>query len=264
MDAQPVLSFQKSGARQPSNHETTCPFSYQPSLSTIQEERYPKLPDSQVISTERGLMSSLSDVRHLPYNNGTVSHIFSGFSEDCHFSNASPHKKHSENPPSISQTAHAETSLLVKNTSAGISKDLHFSSASPHEKHLEKGPFIPQTSSVLVNSSCHPVPGVLHSSSSSCYTMENDSWCSDMLPDFVDYPMMAEGNNCTEDGNISSFDGLSEDCSMSSDLLDQLLNEDALTSNWDHIETNGVLNSELQVRFHKRKYIYRVIYNCCM
>ncbi|KAK1353305.1 HTH myb-type domain-containing protein [Heracleum sosnowskyi] len=247
MDAQPVLSFQRSAARQPSNHETTGPFSFQPSLSTVQEERYPKLPDTQVNLTERGLLPSLSDVRHLSYNNGTVSHIFS---EDCHFSNASPHEKHLGKSPSISQTAHAETSLLEQNTSAGISKDIHFSSASPNEKYMEKGLCIPQTS-VLINSSCHPVPGVLHSSSSSCYTMENnDSWCSDMLPDFVDYPMMAEGNNCTEGGNISSFDGLSEDCSMSSGLLDELLNEYAPTSNWDHIENNGFINSELQFPYH--------------
>lgn len=256
MDAQPVLSFQRSGARQPSNYETIgVPSSYQPSLSTFQEEIYPKLSNNQTLSTERELISSLSDVTPFSYNHGAVGHILSGFSKDCHFSNASTHERHSKKSPSISQTANAETSLLVQDTSAGISKDLHFSSASPHEKHLKKGPFIPQTS-VIGNSSCHSVPGVLHSSSLSRYIMENDSWCSDMLPDFVDYPMTAEGNNCTEGGDISTFDGLSEDCGMSSGLLDQLLNEDALTSNWDHSENNGFINSELQVRFHERNYIY--------
>ncbi|KAL8101957.1 hypothetical protein AgCh_033743 [Apium graveolens] len=250
MDAQPVLSFQRSGARQPSNHETIgVPYSYQPSRSTFQEEISPKLLNNQADSTERELISSLSEVTPFSYNHGAVGHIFSGFSKDCHFSYASAHEKHSQKSRSISQTANAKTSLLVQDTSAEISKDLHFSSASPHEKHLERGPFISQTS-VIGNSSCNPVPGVLHSSSSSRYTMENNSWCSHMLPDFVDYPMTAEGNNCTEGGDISSFEGLSEDCSMSSSLLDQLLNEDALTSNWDHSENNGCINSELQLPYH--------------
>lgn len=256
MDAQPVLSFQRSGARHSSNRETIgVPSSYQPSLFTIQEEKYPKLLNNQVVSMERELMPSLSDVRPCSYNNGTVGHIFSGSSKDCHFSNASPHEKRLEKSPFISQTEKAETSLLVQDTSAGISKDLHFSSASPHEKHSEKGHFISQTS-VIVNSSCHPVPGVLQSSSS-CYTMENnDSWCSDMLPDFVDYPVPAEGNSYTEGENISSCVALSEDCSMSSDLIDELLNDDALASNWDHIKDNGFINSELQVRLLESKYNY--------
>ncbi|WOG81211.1 hypothetical protein DCAR_0100356 [Daucus carota subsp. sativus] len=245
MDAQPFLSFHRSGGRQSSNHESIgVPSSCLPSLATVQEEKYPKLLNNQLVSVERELMSSPSDLVPLSYNNGTVGHIFSGFSKESHFSIASPHEKHSET--FISQTANAETSLLVQDTSAGISENLQFCNASPHEKYSENGSFFSQTS-VIVHNSCHQVPGV-QSTSSTCYTKENDSWCSDMLPEFIDYPMTAEGNNYTEGGKVSSPVGLSEDCSMSSDLLDQLLNNnDALTSNWDHFENNCFTNSELQL-----------------
>lgn len=259
MDAQPVLSFHRSVARQPGNHENIgVPSLYLPSLSTTQEEKYPKLPNNQVVFAERELMSSPSDVGPLSYDKGTVGHILSGYSKDCHSSNDSPNEKHSE-----TQTANAETTLLVHDTSAGISMDLHVFNASPREKHLEKGPFSSQTS-VIVHSSCHQALGVLQSTSTSCYTIENnDSWCSDMIPDFVDYAVMAEGSNYTEDGNISSCVGLSEDCSMSSDLLNQLLNDDdALTSNWNHIENNGFINSELQVRFHEKNMSVEFLVAC--
>ncbi|XP_063945666.1 uncharacterized protein LOC108215938 [Daucus carota subsp. sativus] len=248
MDAQPFLSFHRSGGRQSSNHESIgVPSSCLPSLATVQEEKYPKLLNNQLVSVERELMSSPSDLVPLSYNNGTVGHIFSGFSKESHFSIASPHEKHSET--FISQTANAETSLLVQDTSAGISENLQFCNASPHEKYSENGSFFSQTS-VIVHNSCHQVPGV-QSTSSTCYTKENDSWCSDMLPEFIDYPMTAEGNNYTEGGKVSSPVGLSEDCSMSSDLLDQLLNNnDALTSNWDHFENNCFTNSELQFPYH--------------
>lgn len=168
--------------------------------------KYPKLPDNQVVSAERELMSSPLDAGPLSSNSGTVGHIFSGFSKDCHFSNAS------------------------------------------HEQHSEKDPFISKTS-VRVHSSCLPVPGELQSTSSSCYTMGNnyDSWCSDMLPGFLDYPITAGGNSHTDGGNNSSCIGQCEDFSMPSGLLDQLLNnDDALSSNWDHTENNGFVNSQLQ------------------
>ncbi|KAI3829783.1 hypothetical protein L1987_03911 [Smallanthus sonchifolius] len=188
MEAQHALSFQRSGARQFSNHGAAS------ARSAPLEDKYPKFTNPQP-----------------NFTSGAVGHIFS--------------------------------------SSSGMSSDFHFSSVTSHTSLSEKAPFISQSSEIL------------QSTASSQYMKEtnNSSWCTDSLPDFLDYPQNTpiQSSNL-EHGLMPSEDLLDypqntpiqssnleqsiiplEDFGKQNDWqdwTDQLINEDgAMTPDWNDI-----------------------------
>ncbi|XP_022728421.1 protein PHOSPHATE STARVATION RESPONSE 1-like isoform X2 [Durio zibethinus] len=157
MEAQPSLSIQRSGARQPSNLGVSGGMtSSLPAISTHLEETYLKLPDTQPVSAERELMTRpLVHATRVPTNSEVVGHMFS--------------------------------------SSSGFSSDLQYSSASPHEKLLRNTPFISQSPT---NAAALPLPqssnsALPQSTISSHYNKENSgSWSTD--PGFLDFPEWAD------------------------------------------------------------------------
>uniref|UniRef100_A0A5B6YKR1 HTH myb-type domain-containing protein n=1 Tax=Davidia involucrata TaxID=16924 RepID=A0A5B6YKR1_DAVIN len=209
MEARPALSIQRSGARQLSSNlgASGALSSSLPVLPTTQEEKYPKLPDSQQVTMEREIMPKpLAFHSSTPSNSGVVGHMFS--------------------------------------SSSGFSTDLHFSSVAPHEKHLRKALFISQSansgSSIPLTHSFHS--GVLRSTASSHFIKQsnNDSWCTDSLPDFFYYHVNTpEQNNQMESSNSGGCVMACEDLSKRDDWqewADQLItDDDSLTSNWNEL-----------------------------
>ncbi|KAI3449814.1 hypothetical protein Pfo_006479 [Paulownia fortunei] len=207
MEAKPALSIQRSGARQIGNFGASAALSSSfPDLPTPLEETRPKFSDSQHISLERELMQRPPAVSPLSSNSGVVGHIFS--------------------------------------SSSGFSTDLHFSSLQQQEKHPRQSPFISQSTSsgksvILPNS---VDSRVLQSTASSHFNKENnDSWCTDTLPDFLDFPMSTTILNSQLDGSNSGGIAIpSEDLSKPNDWqdwADQLItDDDVLTTDW-----NGLL-----------------------
>ncbi|KAL6564065.1 hypothetical protein OROHE_005305 [Orobanche hederae] len=210
MEAKPHLSFQRSGAVQISNFGASTALSSSfPVLPTPLQENCPKISgfhhgvlDRELIQCPPAVVSPLSS------NSGVVGHIFS--------------------------------------SSPGFSTDLHFSSiqVQQQEKHPRQSPFISQSASsgksiILPNSIDS---GVLQSTASSQFNRENnDSWCTDTLPDFLDFPMSTTILNSQLDGsNNVSIAIPSEDLSKTNDWqdwADQLITDsDALTTDW-----NGLL-----------------------
>ncbi|KAK3011312.1 hypothetical protein RJ639_012390 [Escallonia herrerae] len=208
MEARHELSFQRPSARQHNNLGSSgVPSSSLPTLPTNQGETYPKLPGSQHVSIEREFLPSHTDaLPPLSSNSGIAGHIFS--------------------------------------SSAGFSTDLHFSSVSSHEKNARKAPFIPPPSntgtSMLLLRHSHP-SGVLQSTASSQYIKENnnDSWCPESLPDFLDYSMNTPSGNSQMESNNSGCVIPPEDLSRQNDWqewADQLItDDDAFTPDWNEI-----------------------------
>ncbi|PIN06918.1 hypothetical protein CDL12_20522 [Handroanthus impetiginosus] len=203
MEAKPALPIQRSGARLISNHGASTDLPSFPVLPTSWEETYPRFSESQHISLEREVVQRLpAVVSPLSSNSGAVGHIFS--------------------------------------SSSGFSSDLHFSSVQPQEKHPRQSPFISQSKSgdkpALLP---HSVGSqVLRSTASSHFNKEyNESWCTDALPDFLDFPMSTTIQNSQLDGNNSGSIGIpSEDLGKPNDWqdwADQLINDnDALATDW--------------------------------
>lgn len=217
MEARPTLSIPRSSAPQLSSFGASGALSTAiPVVPTALEEKYPKLPDSQQLSMERGIRQCPpATFSPISSNSGVVGHMFS--------------------------------------SSPGFSTDLHFSSISQQEKHSRQVPFIPQStgdgSSVLLPHSSHSE--VIQSEASSQYTKENNdpSWCPDSLSEFLDYPVNTSlQNNQIDSGN--SLEGIlqPEDLSKRNwqEWADQLISDDdALTSSWtDLIGDNGVTDLE--------------------
>ncbi|KAK4408169.1 protein PHOSPHATE STARVATION RESPONSE 1 [Sesamum angolense] len=133
--------------------------------------------------------------------------------------------------------------LDIFSSSSGFSNDLHFSSSQQQEKHPRQPPFISQSansgSSVLVPHSVDS--GVLQSTASSHYNKDhNDSWCTDALPDFLDFPMSGAIQNSQLDGSNTGGVAIpSEDPNRPNDWqdwADQLITDnDALTSDWNEL-----------------------------
>ncbi|KAK6164422.1 hypothetical protein DH2020_001286 [Rehmannia glutinosa] len=208
MEAKPALSIQRSGAGQISNFGASAALSSSfPVLPTPQQETCPKFSDSQHVALNREFMQRPpAVVSPLSSNSGVVGHIFS--------------------------------------SSSGFSTDLHFSSVQLQEKHPRQSPFISQSTSsgksaVLPNS---VDSRVLQSTASSQFNKENnDSWCTDTLPDFLDFPMSTTILNGQLDGSNSGGIAIpSEDLSKPNDWqdwADQLITDnDALATDW-----NGLL-----------------------
>ncbi|KAG8370835.1 hypothetical protein BUALT_Bualt13G0024700 [Buddleja alternifolia] len=131
----------------------------------------------------------------------------------------------------------------ILSSSSGYSSDLHFSSFQQQERHPRQPPFISQSTnsgtSVIVP---HSVDSGLHQSTASSHhhNENNDSWCTDALPDFLDFPMDTTIQHSQPDGgNNGGIAVPSEDLSKPNDWpdwADQLINDsDALASDWNEL-----------------------------
>ncbi|XP_038718074.1 protein PHOSPHATE STARVATION RESPONSE 1-like isoform X1 [Tripterygium wilfordii] len=135
----------------------------------------------------------------------------------------------------------------IFSSSAGFSTDLHYSSVSPGEKHSRNTPFFTHSST---NQEALP-RGLPHSTTSSCYTKENsDSWCTESLPDFSDFPV----NVTVQDRQIECNTAVvaSEEYNKPNDWqewADQLINDDDdLNANWNELLVdNSVADLEQKV-----------------
>ncbi|KAL8490049.1 hypothetical protein ACS0TY_025323 [Phlomoides rotata] len=207
MEAKQALPVQRSGGGQLSNCGASGALSSSLSvLSTPREGRCPNSSDSRQVFMERGFSQCPPAVMSpLPSNNGVVGHIYS--------------------------------------SSSSFSNDLHFSSDQQEEKHQRVTPFISQStssrSSALVPHSIDS--GVVQSTASSHSNKDNiNSWCTEALPDFLDFPMNTAIHNSQLDGSNSV--GVivpSQDFSKPNewqDWADQLIiDDDALTSDWSEL-----------------------------
>ncbi|KAK6940618.1 SANT/Myb domain [Dillenia turbinata] len=198
MEARPAFSIQRSGSKQLS---TSLPV-----LPSPLEEKCPKLPDSQQDFTEKELVTSPLALHSapLPSNSGVIGHMFSstsGFSADLHYSTVSPHEKLGSSSPFISQSPRNRPSLPLT----------HSSNSRPD-----------------------------YSTKSTQYTRgeNNASWCTDSLPDFVDFPLSPVRGSHMEGSNAGGI-MTSEDPNKQNDWqdwADQLItDDDSLTSNWNDL-----------------------------
>ncbi|KAK4344728.1 hypothetical protein RND71_034904 [Anisodus tanguticus] len=208
MEARPAVSVQSVVASQLSNCGASGALSSSlPVFPTALGEKYSKFPDLQQTSMEKELKQHPGTVvSSLPSNNGAVGLMFS--------------------------------------SSSGFSADLHFTSVPPQEKHSGPAPFISQSTnsetSILL-----PHSGVLQSTASSQYLNENnESWCIDPLPNFLDpFPVQ---NSQVASSNKQS------DWQQWADLV--INDEDALTSNWNEIMADtSIADSELKMQYQEEK-----------
>lgn len=93
-----------------------------PIFSTPVEEKYPKLPDSFQVSSERELMTNQISPREAAFfaNSETVGHLFStasGLPTDFNFTSDSLRERGFRNPPFISQSSSRGASLPVTHSS---------------------------------------------------------------------------------------------------------------------------------------------------
>ncbi|XP_022874545.1 protein PHOSPHATE STARVATION RESPONSE 1-like [Olea europaea var. sylvestris] len=208
MDAKPSLSIQRSGARQLSNFgiSGTMPSSF-PVLPTPLGERYPKLTDSHQVSMERELMQhSPAVISPMSSNSGVVGHLFSsssGFSTDLHFSSVPQQENHPRQSHLISQSTNSGTSLVLPDS---VDSEVPRSTASSHYDKEENNP----------------------------------SWCTDTLPDFLDYPISSSiQNNQLERSNHGGIAIPSEDLTKHNDWqewADQLITDNgALTADLNEL-----------------------------
>lgn len=170
------------------------------------EGKYPKLPDSLQVISERQLISkSVSPGQtQLVSNNGTVGHLYSSESSfiSNHYSPVSSHERHPRNSPFISGASREAASF---------------------------DSFQPANDSQLC----------IESTSLISYTSENNdlSWTTDSLQNLLDFPE----NVAIENGQLESNTGLlvAEDHGKRTDWqewADQLITvDDNLDSNWSEI-----------------------------
>ncbi|KAI8030324.1 Protein PHR1-LIKE 1 [Camellia lanceoleosa] len=206
MDMRPPLFLRRSVEKQMSDMGISGAMS---SFPTYSEEKYPKLPDSFQVSSEREMMTHPSSPLSSPSasKSGTVGHLFSsgsGFSTDVHFSSVSPQARCPGNSPFISQTSSDGASLpAIRSSRSGV------------------------RSTQLIN-----------------YPKEDNdmSWTPDSLQDFLDFPENVHVRN----GQVESSTGVmaSEDHVKRTDWqewADQLITvDDTLDSNWSDILVDNV------------------------
>uniref|UniRef100_A0A5B7BVQ4 HTH myb-type domain-containing protein n=1 Tax=Davidia involucrata TaxID=16924 RepID=A0A5B7BVQ4_DAVIN len=205
MDLRAALFIQRSGEKKMSSMGFSGAMSSSlPVFPTPLEGKYPKLPDSFQVSSERELITNPISHRPTPLvsNSGTVGHLFSsasGFTMDVHFSSVSPQETHSQNSPRISQLSRDGSSLPPTHSSHSVVQ-----------------------STPLIN-----------------YPKENNdiSWGTDSLQDFLNFP----GSVPLQNGQVESSTGVmaSEDNAKRTDWLewaDQLITvDDALDANWSEL-----------------------------
>ncbi|XP_057798177.1 protein PHOSPHATE STARVATION RESPONSE 1-like [Salvia miltiorrhiza] len=205
METKHALPIQRSGPRQISSIGASASLSASFNVPpTVLEETYPRFSESQQVSLERELMQRPpAVVSSLSSNSGVVGHIFS--------------------------------------SSSGISTDLHFSSIQQQQENPPRqSPFISQSTSSRKSVTLpHSVDSqLLQSTASSHFNKENnESWCTDTLPDFLDFPMSTAIQSSQLYGSKSS--GITiphEDLGKPNDWqdwADQLITDnDALTADW--------------------------------
>ncbi|KAL3828084.1 hypothetical protein ACJIZ3_016886 [Penstemon smallii] len=166
---------------------------------------YPKFSSSPQISVERNFTQhSPSVVSPVSSNSGVVGHLFS--------------------------------------SSSGFSSDHHFSSSQQQENHSRQSIFISQSPNSGKSVILPPVDsGVLKSTASSHFCKENnDSWCTDTLPDFLDFPESTTIQNIQLNGSNNGDIAIpTENLSKRNDWqdwADQLITDnDALASDWNDI-----------------------------
>lgn len=216
MEARPAI--RRSAAKQLTHMGVSGALSSSlPVLQSPSEETYPNLPDSQQASMEREHISRPGiHAGHSTSNSGVVGHIFS-----------SPSR---------------------------FSTDLHYSSVSPREKQSRNNPFISQSSSSVSMPLPHSSPsGVFQSTASCAYSKENsDSWGTDSLPGFLDFPVNTPVENSQIESSSCSGIMAAEEISKQNDWQEwanQLItDDDALTSNWsDLLVDNNVTDMEPKV-----------------
>ncbi|KAM7521745.1 hypothetical protein LguiA_011647 [Lonicera macranthoides] len=157
--------------------------------------------------------------------------------------------------PVLPSTSLSSNSVVVGHmfsSSPGLSTNF-FSSISPHKMHSTKSPFIPEAST-----NRPPVlSGVPQCTESSYCTKVNysDTWCTDSLPDFLEYPVNTPTpqNSQIQSGNGGDCVLPLEDLSKQSDWhdwADELITDDALPINWNgQIVDTNVANPELQMAY---------------
>lgn len=206
MEAKHALPIQRSGPSQISSIGASASLSASfPVPPTALGESYPKFSEPQQVSLEREPMQRPpAVVSSLSSNSGVVGHIF----------------------PS---------------SSSSFSTDLHFSSIQQQqEKHPTGSPFITQSTSSRKSIALpHSVDAqLLQSTASSHFNKENDdSWCTNTLPDFLDFPMSTTIQSSQLYGsNNSGITMPNEDLGKPNDWqdwADQLItDDDALTADW--------------------------------
>lgn len=206
MDGRPALSIQRSGPSQLAKLGSSGALSSSfPVLSSSFEEKYPRLPDSQIVSSEKEVVRDprILHPNPCPSNSGIVGHMFSsssGYSADLHFSSTSREKLASITPPSSSHGSSLPAS------------------------HLSCSEF-------------------LRSTASSHCTQGNSSfsWSAGTLSDFHDFPTQTIVRNSQlrcSNGN-TSVSNPQDDFLKRNDLhdwADQLITDDeSLSSSWNDL-----------------------------
>ncbi|KAK4796469.1 hypothetical protein SAY86_028795 [Trapa natans] len=135
----------------------------------------------------------------------------------------------------------------ILSSNSGLSADLHFSPASPWGKHNRDTPFISQVEA-------SPLPFQVEASTQ--YT-DNNSWCVDRSPGFLDFAANSPMQNTWMENNTSGSEILvPEDLKPSNwqEWADQLINEDdCLETNWNELLVEGDISNPEQ-----RKMEYQV------
>ncbi|XP_059297838.1 protein PHOSPHATE STARVATION RESPONSE 1-like [Lycium ferocissimum] len=143
-------------------------------------------------------------------------------------------------------------------SSSGFSTNLHFSSVLPHEEHSAPAPFISQPTN---NEASIPVAnyGVLQSAASSQYVNENiEPWCTEPLPDYLDYSIDTPVHNTQLDcRNTDNCHIPHEDLSKQSDWPEWanlvMNDDDALTSNWNEIMVDtSIADAEPKMQYQEK------------
>ncbi|KAL7172642.1 hypothetical protein ACSBR2_032178 [Camellia fascicularis] len=183
-----------------------------PVLPSTLEEKYPKLPNSQQVCMERELNT---------------------------------------NSPSLHSSFLLNSGVVgpMFSSTSGYFNDLHLSSFAPPEKHSRKSPFISQSSNAGASMPLAPC----HSKMLQCAaSSKSDSWCTDSLPDFFDYPVNTSSSKSQIGSSISGGCAMAtEDLSKQNDWQDwaDLINDDdSLNSNLNGLFVdNNVEDPELKV-----------------
>ncbi|KZV21505.1 transcription factor [Dorcoceras hygrometricum] len=217
MEAKPALSVQRSSASQLGTFGTSgaVPPSF-PFLPTSFEGTHPKCSDSLRVSLEKESMQHPSSVVSSSFSSsGAVGHIFSspsGFSTDLQFSSQQLEGKHPRQSPFISQSFHSGKPVIL-----------------PYSVGSE----------------------ALRSSASSHCNNQNESWCTDTVPEFLNFPATLQ--NCPLDGSDSGIiSSQSEDLSKQNDWQDWadqiIVDNDDLTSHLNELLADAnVAEPELKV-----------------
>lgn len=143
-------------------------------------------------------------------------------------------------------------------SSSGFSTNLHFSSVPAHEEHLAPATSISQPTT---NEASIPLAnsGVLQCAASSQYAdVNSEPWFTELLPDYLDYPINTPVQNSQLDcRNTGECHIPPEDLSKQSDWpewADLVMNDDdALTSNWNEVNFDtSIADAEPKMQYQEQ------------